>query len=60
MTTLDKAIVTCAICGEDAEQIEIGSTNAFGSPDLDLRPPPMKRQTMAFWMQACPLWLCGI
>jgi hypothetical protein len=30
------------------------STNAFGSPDLDLRPPEMKRSTMSCWVQECP------
>lgn len=30
------------------------STNAFGSPDLDLRPPEMERSTMNMWVQRCP------
>lgn len=30
------------------------STNAFGSPDLDLRPPEMKRSTMPMWIKICP------
>jgi hypothetical protein len=33
------------------------STNAFGSPDLDLRPPEMQRSTMNCWVQSCPS--CG-
>ena len=33
------------------------STNAFGSPDLDLRPPGMQRDTMNLWVQECPA--CG-
>ena len=36
---------------------EIGSTNSFGSPDLDLRPPQMQRGTMGEWVQQCPA--CG-
>jgi hypothetical protein len=36
---------------------EIGSTNSFGSPDLDLRPPQMQRGTMGEWIQQCPA--CG-
>ena len=31
----------------------MGSTNAFGSPDLDLRPPEMERSTMNVWIQEC-------
>ena len=33
---------------------EIGSTNSFGHPDLDLRPPQMRRDTMGEWIQQCP------
>lgn len=29
----------CAVCGKISEHIEIMSTNASGSPDLDTRPP---------------------
>ena len=35
----------------------IGSTNVFGSPDLDTRPPEMKRSTIHYWIQCCPS--CG-
>ena len=37
--------------------MEIGSTNAFGSPDLDTRPPVMQRSTIYYWIQRCPS--CG-
>lgn len=37
----------CAVCGKESEQITLASTNTFGSPDLDLRPPEMKRSTMS-------------
>ena len=31
----------------------IASTNQFGSPDLDMRPPEMLRSTMNTWVQCC-------
>lgn len=36
---------------------DIGSTNEFGSPDLDTRPPEMRRSTIFAWVQRCPQ--CG-
>ena len=53
-TTLFPQNVKCAVCGNESEQRVIGSTNAFGSPDLDLRPPEMQRSTMPYWVQRCP------
>lgn len=47
----------CFICKTESRQTILASTNAFGSPDLDLRPPPMKRNTMHWWIQECPV--CG-
>ena len=44
----------CAVCGAMHEYRILTSTNAFGSPDLDLRPPMMKRGTMHLWVQECP------
>ena len=44
----------CSVCGKESEQRVLTSTNAFGSPDLDLRPPKMKRSTMPLWIQECP------
>jgi hypothetical protein len=35
----------------------IGSTNSFGSPDLDTRQPEMQRSTIYHWIQQCPK--CG-
>lgn len=32
----------------------ISSTISFGSPDLDTRPPEMKRSTIFAWVQRCP------
>jgi len=54
MTTFHLDKVTCSECGVESEQRVIASTNALGSPDLDLRPPPMRRSTISHWLQACP------
>ena len=54
MTTLVSISATCVMCGTASNQTGVASTNAFGSPDLDLRPPEMQRSTMAFWVKACP------
>lgn len=53
-TTLGRTEATCTVCSAKSEQTVIGSTNAFGAPDLDLRPPEMQRSTMTFWVQECP------
>ena len=50
MTTLDERTSTCAICGGRSKQTVVASTNARGSPDLDLRPPEMQRSTMPYWV----------
>ena len=54
MTSFYDETVKCSVCGQDSEQYGLMSTNAFGSPDLDTRPPEMKRSTMDFWLQECP------
>jgi hypothetical protein len=54
MTTYFRRESTCANCGKPSEHHVLGSTNAFGSADLDLRPPPMQRSTMNAWLQECP------
>jgi hypothetical protein len=53
MTTLDLVTKTCANCGASGMYVQISSTNMFGAPDLDLRPPPRHRSTMDFWIEAC-------
>ncbi len=53
MTTLDFESVICANCKNDTEQTIVGSTNQFGSSDLDLRPAEMMRGTMSYWLQEC-------
>lgn len=54
MTTYYHENRTCALCGQSSEHLRLGSTNAFGSPDLDLRPPEMNRSTMEQWIEECP------
>ena len=44
----------CSVRGAVSNQLRLASTNAFGSPDLDLRPPEMKRSTMWAWLEECP------
>jgi hypothetical protein len=53
MTTLYKQGIVCSVCGTETVQTVIGSTNAFGSCDLDTRPPGMKRSTIHAWVQRC-------
>ena len=53
MTTIFPQTVTCGYCGTENEIVVIGSTNAFGSMDLDMRPPPMKRDTLAQQIHQC-------
>ena len=57
MTTLYQEEVRCAVCDEVNTFTDIGSTNAFGSHDLDTRPPEMQRSTIYTWVQRCPA--CG-
>ena len=54
MTTYFTAEYTCAVCGRTHKFRVVGSTNSFGSPDLDLRPAPMQRDTIHTWVQTCP------
>lgn len=53
MTTFQEDTALCAVCKTQNPTIVLCSTNRFGSPDLDNRPPQMKRGTMAYWVQAC-------
>ncbi len=57
MTTFAKETVVCGACGHVFTHQALASTNAFGSPDLDTRPPEMQRSTMRAWIQRCPS--CG-
>ncbi len=53
MTTYLEQQQTCCLCGTENDCSVLGSTNSMGSPDLDLRPAPMERQTMHAWFQEC-------
>lgn len=44
----------CCKCNAKCNVVVLESTNTFGSPDLDLRPPEMQRSTMDMWLQECP------
>lgn len=57
MTTTYEQKKRCAMCGSESEYTGIGTTNTFGSSDLDTRPPEMKRSTMFAWVERCPQ--CG-
>lgn len=57
MTTFMNETVTCYICKTSSDQTTLASTIDLGSPDLDLRPPKLRRHTMRAWIQCCPQ--CG-
>ena len=57
MTTIRKREYECFVCGNRSTHSCIASTNAFGSPDLDTRPPEMERSTIYDSIQRCPS--CG-
>lgn len=54
MTTIMPQPVKCPVCENEFEIFVLGSTNAWGAPDLDLRPPEMQRSTMNQWVHECP------
>lgn len=56
-TTIVTQTVTCRACGTTSEQEKLADTITLGWPDLDLRPPEMRRSTMRVWLQDCPS--CG-
>ena len=57
MTTYATETVVCGACSHIFAHRALASTNSFGSPDLDTRPPPMRRSTMDAWIARCPS--CG-
>jgi hypothetical protein len=57
MTTMDNIKVNCCVCDTESIHISVGSTNAFGYPDLDSRPSEMERSTIYYLIQRCPS--CG-
>lgn len=54
MTTIVHRDLTCTFCDTTSRQELLGSTNSYGRPDLDTRPPEMMRSTMSLWVQECP------
>lgn len=54
MTTFQPAPTKCALCGKLSAHFELTSSNEFGHPDLDTRPPKMYRSTMDKWIKRCP------
>ena len=54
MTTVSPDYAVCGVCGSTVRYLVLTSTNAFGSSDLDLRPPEMQRSTMHLWVWECP------
>jgi hypothetical protein len=57
VATISSISVTCAACGTASEQRRATGIDTVGFPDLDLRPPEMRRSTMHTWLQECPS--CG-
>ena len=53
MTTIYKEDVECSVCGTTESQSFLGSTSAFGSADLDTRPPELERSTLAQRIYRC-------
>jgi len=54
MTTIYEKKARCAVCGTEGEYYGIGSTSAFGSPDLDTRPPYPQRGILFALVDFCP------
>ena len=55
MSTMKELLIRCSVCKKESSFRVLTSTNTFfGSPDLDTRPPEMKRSTMPLWAQKCP------
>lgn len=57
MTCTYRKQSNCAHCGSTTERWEVASTSAFGSMDLDMRPPPMAREILEYEIQQCDA--CG-
>lgn len=54
MTVIRDIEMKCSVCDNTSRQPILSSTNAWGTPDLDLRPPEMQRSTMITWVLECP------
>ncbi len=54
MTIVQSVSAQCSVCATSSVFRFMASTSTFGSYDLDLRAPPLKRHTMGVWLQDCP------
>lgn len=54
MTMTRVQTIACAVCATRSVHTLMTSSGAYGSYDLDLRPPPLLRHTMNLWLQQCP------
>ncbi|MFC2039879.1 DUF2225 domain-containing protein [Chloroflexota bacterium] len=57
MTTVKEEDIKCSVCEKISTHRIIRSTSAWGSMDLDTRPPNPKRSSLDMWVQICPS--CG-
>lgn len=57
MTTTRQEQRKCLMCGNVSAHNIIQSNSAFGSPQLDTRPPAPEGWSIEFWVQRCPS--CG-
>lgn len=53
MTTFHPETIVCGCCGHAFRTCVLGSTNAFGYCDLDMRPPEMARSTLGAQVRHC-------
>ena len=61
MATIATEEKRCAVCGTTSVQGFVAEAGRQGSADLDLRPPPDQRETIAHWVQECPhCGYCGV
>ncbi len=61
MATIATEEKRCAVCGKTSVQGFVADAGREGSADLDLRPPPDQRETIAHWVQECPhCGYCGL
>jgi len=54
MTTTGIRPYCCPLCLARSQHERLLSSNRLGSPDLDLRPPGMIRDTINLWLIECP------
>lgn len=57
MTTFKVEERTCVVCGESSEHRVMITTSAWGSAQLDTRPPAPQGASIDMWIQRCPS--CG-